>query len=131
MASVSKYEKLIPEGSHPSEVAAKAGYVTYAQSINNQPQPRYDIDRFCQNRDRLNLFLLALANMQGNGPDNLKSPWSYWGMASIHGLPDEPWNGVEQNALYNFLRSQEGGTRTRENAPFDGSGYCPHGSVTL
>jgi hypothetical protein len=131
MAAVSKYEKLIPTGSHPSEVAVNGNYVTYAQSINHQPQPRYDIDRFCQDVNRLNLFLLALADMQGNGPDNLKSPWSYWGLASIHGLPDEPWSGVQKDTLYKFLRSEQSGTRIQEGVPFDGSGYCRHGSVTL
>ena len=101
---------------------------------------RMEIDDFCQNEDMLNLYLLALARMQANNPENLKGLWSWFGLGRIHGGVNMPHNGVANTALYKVLKSTG---RDWQRKAWDryqtldkpttgrGMGYCTHGSVLL
>ncbi|KAK6540852.1 hypothetical protein TWF694_008235 [Orbilia ellipsospora] len=62
-----------------------------------------------QQPDTFNLFLLAFQKLYTTSSSD---PWSWYGLAGIHGVPWQPW--PNPNATGNFAIA---------------SGYCPHGSV--
>ncbi|WAO92752.1 Tyrosinase [Fusarium falciforme] len=77
--------------------------------IRNGTMPlRYEIREMKADRYKWDLFILALSMLQYTSQDD---PRSWYQIAGIHGVPFEPWSGVE---------SVEGGNM---------SGYCMHSSV--
>ncbi|KAL9612930.1 MAG: hypothetical protein Q9167_002513 [Letrouitia subvulpina] len=99
----------------PSTIKAQAQGIVKALD----PEPgayRLELDEFVQNEPALNLFLLALESLQNNDvitkvkndwknantddekkkwekelSNNERYWWSYFSLASIHGLPKQPW----------------------------------------
>ena len=56
----------------------KNGYITGLHTDNGNIEPRLEIDEFVLDRDVLNVFLLALINLQGRDYDD---PWSWFQIA--------------------------------------------------
>lgn len=116
-------------------------------AMTNKRNNRKEIDEFCQDPIALNLFLLALQELQDNTKDqaaNLKSIWSWFGLGRIHGGVGMPHNNVSSSELYNLLKDNgqdwqskafRGNTLTIANtSPTKGDeskGYCTHGSILL
>lgn len=73
-------------------------------------EPRLEIDEFALDTDVLNLFLLALIELQNKPYDD---PWSWFQIAGIHGRPFAPWG--------NLAEAQQSAN----------VGYCAHSSVTF
>jgi hypothetical protein len=59
-----------------AEEALRDGYVAGLQS--GKVEPRLEIDEFALDRDLLNLFLLALIELQGK---DYNDPWSWFQIA--------------------------------------------------
>ena len=75
----------VPSSSpNPSWDAILSGNVTGVMNNGTNGFPRLEIDEFCQDNDRLNLFLLALESIQNNDKF-LSDPWSYFQIQGIHG----------------------------------------------
>lgn len=68
-------------------------------------QPRLEIRQLEQDADQWNLFMLAMQAFQNTDHNDVMS---YYQLAGIHGMPYQPWNGV-QGSNHN-------------------TGYCPHSS---
>ena len=96
-------------------------------SSDGVPRERKEIDDFVKDTDLLNLYLLALIDLQRTA--RWEDAFSYFQIAGIHGKPYTPWDGVTP---------QEGGPRSQdlERGP-DGrqihesstyAGYCSHSS---
>ncbi|KAI9706216.1 MAG: hypothetical protein M1820_004977 [Bogoriella megaspora] len=81
---------------------------------------RVEIDEFVEDNAMTNLFLIALSNVQADSLQAVKDDknndipnWlNFYSAASIHGLPTENWNGIQNPAL-------------------EGYGYCHHGLDTF
>lgn len=141
---------------NPSSDAIKNGHVTGLRDPAGRISQRFEIDQFCQNEDMLNLYLLALEDLQINDPPNLGSPWSWFGFGRIHGGVDGPWDRIGRTALHDSLKDvgrerqfrewtskvvQEDPTKPMpQEVTIDYSvttgpdyawGYCNHGSVLL
>lgn len=72
-------------------------------------QPRLEIRNLKKNTDQWNLYLLTLQAWKSQ-PQS--SPTSYYGVAGIHGVPNQPWDGVGWNP------NAQGAV-----------GYCTHSSI--
>ncbi|KAH0542306.1 hypothetical protein GP486_008647, partial [Trichoglossum hirsutum] len=105
--------------------------ITGTRSPGGQCYPRLEIDAFCQDAVSLNLFLLALAELQGNGSDNLKNKWSWFSISGIHASPAVQYDGVGGRALTDNLQLNGRPYQIREEGGEAGQGYCTHGSVLL
>lgn len=70
---------------HPAKKACREGVISKNKSFGDKSYPRMEIDHFCQDPDRLNLYLLALIELQKN--DKLEDIWSYFRLSALHGLP--------------------------------------------
>nr|BBU25293.1 tyrosinase [Grifola frondosa] len=76
--------------------------------ILDDPPFRLEINDFIKDEDMLNIYLLALTNVQNADQNEVTSAYQVGG---IHGLPYTPWNGVNPAEDHRF------------------PGYCTHGSV--
>lgn len=101
--------------SSSAEEAMKSGYITGLHTDTGKIEPRLEIDEFVLDRDVLNIFLLALINLQGRNYDD---PWSWFQIAGIHGQPFNDWDDV-------------GPKPVEEDADGPDAGYCAHSSVTF
>lgn len=70
---------------HPATTACRQGVISPFKSRGNKSYPRMEIDAFCQDERRLNLYLLALIELQDN--KDLADIWSYFRISAIHGRP--------------------------------------------
>jgi len=110
-----------------------------AKRLGEPNAPRKEIDLFCQDENMLNLYLLALQEMQKNDdPTYLASNWSWFGLGRIHGGLKRDHNGANTRVLYDLLTSTGRGWQVKSRSdgekPEEGSeeyGYCTHGSVLL
>jgi hypothetical protein len=77
---IPKLKEKFPEMSISSsaEEAMKSGYITGLHTDTGKIEPRLEIDEFVLDRDVLNIFLLALINLQGRNYDD---PWSWFQIA--------------------------------------------------
>jgi tyrosinase len=110
------------------------GYVAGFQA--EKIEPRLEIDEFVLDRDVLNLFLLALIELQLKDSDD---PWSWFQIAGkianylvdeetqesnhrpflgIHGRPFTNWDNVGPKPIIGDTASEK-------------AGYCSHSSVTF
>jgi tyrosinase len=104
--------------------------ITGRRSDGGQIFPRLEIDEFCQDPLALNLFLLALSELQKNDPQNLTDVWSWFSLSGIHGSPFVPYNDVQSDALSNNLEETGRAYQIKESGGQE-EGYCTHGSVLL
>jgi hypothetical protein len=74
----------IPTSPNPSRDAMDNGLVTGVLNNGTAGFPRLEIDDFCQDNVRLNLYLLALEDLQKNDKFNT-DPWSWFQIQGIHG----------------------------------------------
>ncbi|KAF2839440.1 Di-copper centre-containing protein [Patellaria atrata CBS 101060] len=96
--------------------------------------PRLEIDDFCQDYARLNLYLLAMSAIQDPNND-IKDLWSWFQIQGIHGVPWADWGGIGPEALYKDIKSrghQVDITSIDGQDPREGDrevGYCTHGTI--
>ena len=67
--------------------------------------PRLEIDEFMADNAMVNLFLLALGELQKNSLKEVggKPNWlNYYALGSIHGQPRESWNGIDNVGAYGY-----------------------------
>lgn len=93
--------------------------------------PRKEIDHFIRDVDTCNLFLLALRELQDQKYE--QDPWSWFGVASIHGIPYQSWQNIDQQTAIDagqfpaapgdprFMPGNQAGNAEE--------GYCSHTSV--
>ncbi|MCJ1382861.1 hypothetical protein MMC17_005974 [Xylographa soralifera] len=96
--------------------------------------PRHEIDRFIEDVDTCNLFLLALAELQSLKGD--ADNFSYFSMSAIHGRPAGPWADVTPAVASQNTDPAAVFTPTAENPapPVEAvavkqPGYCAHSSI--
>jgi hypothetical protein len=71
---------------------------------------RLEIDEFMADNAMVNLFLLALSELQKNSlrEINGKPNWlNYYALAGIHGQPQEEWNGFKNDRNYGYCNHSE------------------------
>ena len=95
----------------------------------NNNWPREEIDIFITRIDTCNLFLLALRALQDNSKQ--QDPWSWYGIASIHGLPYAAWNNITQASAIpgQIPANPNDPVLMPGNNPNANTGYCSHNSV--
>jgi hypothetical protein len=120
----------VPVSIPGSTVPTPAGAPRYppgVSSVSTEPQYRLEIDSFVKNVDLLNLYLLALLEMQDNSSVDLtdasdgrwdKDPFSYFNLAALHGNKPIPWT----ISAADLPSSRPSKLSTEED------GYCPHSS---
>lgn len=130
-------EKLTAEQTRLEQIIQEG----YIKGLETGLMPRLEIDEFALDKDVLNLFLIALINLQSkeykNGDPETPDYWSWFQIAGmynschqhqsckssnrkqnlgIHGRPFSPWDGVASKP---------------ENISTRSAGYCSHSSVTF
>lgn len=98
-------------------------YIVKALPNDGKRGYRLEIDEFTEDNDMLNLFLLALIQLQLNSlteVDGTPNWLNYYALSSIHGLPTENWNGISNNVNNSVVHEE------RRNY-----GYCHHSIDTF
>jgi len=98
-----------PAPSYESEAEKRGGTVAVTGITGTGMQTRLDIHTIQKNADQWNLYLLTLQAWKAQPQSN---PLSYYGVAGIHGVPNQPWDGVGANP-----------------AASGAVGYCTHSSI--
>ncbi|KAF9872158.1 tyrosinase [Colletotrichum karsti] len=107
--SSSSSSKQAQPSASPNGPYAITGLKTGIDSTSGQRPLRKNINDLQSSGAQWDLYILGLAAMQRDEPENDKL--SYFQISGIHGRPFIPWNGVQ---------AVSGGS---------GGGYCPHGNV--
>lgn len=93
----------------PEERLEKRGTFAITGITGTGTHPRLDIHVLRKNTNQWNLYLLTLQAWKAQSQSN---PLSYYGVAGIHGVPNQAWDGVQENP------NSSGAV-----------GYCTHSSI--
>ena len=109
------------------QYAQDQGFTIGVVSTDGASRERKEIDDFVKDTDVLNLYLLALIDLQRTA--RWEDHFSYFQIAGIHGKPYAPWDGVTPQQGAPPSQDLERGLDGRQlHEPATYAGYCSHSS---
>ena len=107
--------------------AQDLGLTVGVVSSDGVPRARKEIDEFVKDTDVLNLYLLALIDLQRTS--RWEDTFAYFAIAGIHGKPFAPWDGVTPQSGAPRDKDIEHGLDGRQiHQTSNYAGYCSHSS---